>query len=277
MSLLFAIMLAAAAPAAAAPGDSVVPDCEVHKFEAPVTITANGQTKQSKVKICGHIGQNDAQWVDTLKDARAKLEADLKMPLGMKEQVVSALNIEIARLGVAVPKEPAPAAELPLISVPSSAGLSGLSQPVRTPQSTQPLAEYSSLPPMPAPKPQLSAVAAAAAAPPTLPPVRLTFRCMSTNNLAGEGACDLLERETLVTVRADENVPNGTSLRFVRRGDNRAEVELAALKLGQKQQFVLPARVCQGVTGSRVEIQVVRAAGKATQVVDTRGPYELRC
>ena len=32
-----------------------------------------------------------------------------------------------------------------------------------------------------------------------------------------------------------------------------------------------------GVAGSRVEIQVVRAAKGATQVVDTRGPFELRC
>jgi hypothetical protein len=31
------------------------------------------------------------------------------------------------------------------------------------------------------------------------------------------------------------------------------------------------------VSGSRVEIEVVRSTGKSSQVVDTRGPFELRC
>jgi hypothetical protein len=66
-------------------------------------------------------------------------------------------------------------------------------------------------------------------------------------------------------------------LRFVRRGDDRAEVVLVPLRRGQTQRFTLPPRVCQGVAGSQVEIQVVRAAGSSPQVVDTRGPYELRC
>jgi hypothetical protein len=81
----------------------------------------------------------------------------------------------------------------------------------------------------------------------------------------------------LVTVRAEEDLAKGTSLRFLRRGDNRADVDLAALRRGQVQRFALPPRVCQGVTGSRVEIQVVRAIGSSTQVVDTRGPFDLRC
>jgi len=81
----------------------------------------------------------------------------------------------------------------------------------------------------------------------------------------------------LVTVRADEDIARGTSLRFLRRGDNRAEVGLAALRRGQTQRFPLPPRVCQGVGGSRVEIQVVRAVGSSSEVVDTRGPFDLRC
>jgi hypothetical protein len=105
----------------------------------------------------------------------------------------------------------------------------------------------------------------------------MTFRCLAMNTLSADGPCDLLERETLLTVRADEDLPGGTSLRFLRRGDNRAEVELAQLKRGQTQRFALPARLCQGVAGSRIEIQVVRAGKGSPQVVDTRGPFELRC
>jgi len=130
---------------------------------------------------------------------------------------------------------------------------------------------------MPAPLPAMSVAAPGAAAPPPLPAPKLTFRCLSTESVAGEGPCDMLERGMLVIVRADEDIAAGTSLRFLRRGESRAEVDLATLRRGQSQQFSLPARVCQGVTGSRVEIQVVRAAGSKNQVVDSRGPYDLRC
>ena len=95
--------------------------------------------------------------------------------------------------------------------------------------------------------------------------------------MGAEGECDTLERGTVMTVKADEDLPKGTSLRFLRRGDNRAEVDLSPLRRGQSQRFALPAKVCQGVTGSRVEIQVIRATVKASQVVDTRGPFELTC
>src|SRR4029077_4678405 len=110
-------------------------------------------------------------------------------------------------------------------------------------------AEYSSLPPIPAPLPAVSVAALAAAAPPPLPAPKLTFRCLSTESVAGEGPCDMLERGMMVTVRADEDIAAGTSLRFLRRGENRAEVDLETLRRGQSQRFSLPARVCQGVSG----------------------------
>ncbi len=137
--------------------------------------------------------------------------------------------------------------------------------------------QYSTYTPLPAPKPAATAIVGATPGPPPLPALRLTFRCMATNAIGAEGPCDQLEREMLLTVRADENIPAGTSLRFLRRGDDRAEVALVTLRRGQSQRFPLPARVCQGVSGSRVEIQVVRTANSGPQVVDTRGPFELRC
>jgi hypothetical protein len=65
----------------------------------------------------------------------------------------------------------------------------------------------------------------------------------------------------------------------VRRGDARAEIELAQLSRGKSIQFALPDEVCSGVSSSRVEIQVVRRAGSnsAGQVVDSLGPYLLHC
>jgi hypothetical protein len=129
---------------------------------------------------------------------------------------------------------------------------------------------------MPAPLPAVSSVAPARAAP-LLPAPRLTFRCQTTSSLNPEGPCDALERDTLLTVRADENLGGGTSLRFLRRGDARGEIELPALRSGQSRRFGLPPKLCSGVSGSSVKIEVVRAAGGSSQVVDTRGPFELRC
>ena len=274
ISFLFVLALTMASLDDPAPA-AVVPDCDAHKFEAPVTTTANGQTKQSKVKICGHVGQTDAQWVDTLKDARAKVLANLKMPASVKEQIVPALDIEIARLASAKPiATPAPPAASTILA-PLPPATAVLAPPLRASPVTQPPAEYSTLPPLPAP---ISvATVASKPAPPPLPAPRLTFRCMATDSIGAEGPCEELQRGMLVTVRADEDIARGTSLRFLRRGDNRAEIDLANLRRGQTQRFPLPPRVCQGVGGSRVEIQVVRATGNSTQVVDTRGPFDLRC
>jgi hypothetical protein len=147
--------------------------------------------------------------------------------------------------------------------------------PPRSAEPVQPVAEYSALPPMPAPLPPAAAVVGAAALP--LPAPRLTFRCLATDSLAGEVPCDQLQRGMIVTVRADEDLTGGTSLRFLRRGDKRAEVDLGALRHGQSKRFELPPPVCTGVGGSRVEIQIVRTAGKGSQVVDTRGPFDLSC
>jgi hypothetical protein len=84
-----------------------------------------------------------------------------------------------------------------------------------------------------------------------------------------------LERETLLTVRADENMAGGARLRFLRRGDDRGEVELAQMRKGQSRRFKLPAPLCVGVVGSQVEIQILGSS--SSQVLDTLGPYSLRC
>jgi hypothetical protein len=281
MLLPFALLIAAqsveAAPSANADADAeMIAACNARMVEVPVTLTSKtGVPKQSKVKICGKVGQTDADWANTLKDAIAKVQANVRMSPGIKDQIVSGLKLEIAKLPSA-----AVAAASPV--TPPSAGPAQSIVPVAAaplvanPPVTSGPVEYSALPPMPAPLPAAT-VASTKAAPPPLPAPRITFRCLSANTYGSQSACDLLERDTLVTVLADEDLPSGTSLRFMRRGDNRAEVELPPLRRGQSQRFALPARVCQGVSGSRVEIEVVRATKPSSQVVDTRGPFELRC
>jgi hypothetical protein len=269
MMFLFALLVAAQ-PVAASP-EPVVADCEAHQFQTIVHVTVAGKPHSSRVKLCGETGQTDAEWLHTLKDAINKVGANVSMSAEAREQVVAALNVEIARLAPAVAASPPPATAFALRSPSALPPPSLLSSPVGGP------VEYSALPPMPAPKPAATVAVIAANAPPPLPAPRLTLRCLATSTVSAEVPCDLLERDMFVTVRADEDLARGTSLRFLRRGDNRAEVALLQLRRGQSQRFALPPKVCQGVAGSQVEIQVVRAAGSATQVVDTRGPYELRC
>jgi hypothetical protein len=268
MIFVLALALAAAPPS---PTEPIAADCEAHKFETIVHLTVADKPRSSKVKLCGNVGQTDADWLHTLKDAIDKVSVNASMPAAAKEQVITALNVEIARLAPVADVTPPPSS---IVALPPSTGLA-------EPQNLGPPAggaiQYSALPPLPAPKPAASAVAVAAAAPPPLPAPRLTFRCLAMNTVSADRPCDTLERDMILTVRADEDVAHGTSLRFLRRGDNRAEVELTQLRRGQTQRFALPARVCQGVAGSRVEIQVVRTSGAGPQVVDTRGPYELRC
>lgn len=279
---LFALLFAAAEPVsaptgAARPADvatALTGNCSAHKLEVPVTATVRGVTKQAKVAICGQVGQTDAQWVDTLKDARAKVIANPKMPATVKQQITTGLDREIARLAIASPPpvpEPKALAAVPPVANP-------LAPPPPASVGPTPLAEYSALPPMPAPKPAV--VADSNYKPPQLlPRPRFTLRCFNPNDTLGDVECNELVRDMRLTIRADEDLPAGTALRFLRRGDARGDVEVAQLRKGRSERIPLPPSVCAGVGGSRVEIQVLRrGAGAASgQVVDTLGPYELRC
>ena len=279
MFLLFALMFAAAEPVTAdRPTDvatALTANCSAHKLEIPVIATVRGVTKSTKVAICGQVGQTDEQWIGTLRDSRAKVVANAKMSPTVKKQITDGLDREIARLSIASAPAPAPAAKS-VATVPSIVPPLAPPKPLLT--ESGPVAEYSALPPMPAPKPAV--VADANYKPPQLlPRPRFTLRCFNPNDTLGDVECNELVREMRLTIRADEDIPAGTSLRFLRRGDARGEVELAQLRRGRSERVPLPASVCAGVGGSRVEIQVLRrGAGAASgQVVDTLGPYELRC
>lgn len=275
------MLLLAAAPGASSAvkaTETLAASCLDRKFETTVQVAGrDGQPRASKVKLCGKPGQSDAEWLGTLKDAVEKVVLDPKMSKAVKDQLITAFNGEIARLAAIAEAKAQPA---PLLAAPSVAASTIVPPPsaFAAAPGIDKAPQYSTYAPLPTAKPvAATATVAAVSAVPTLPAPRLTFRCTATTTIAADGPCDLLEREMLLTVRAEENVPGGTSLRFLRRGENRAEVALAALRPGQSQRFSLPARVCQGVSGSRVEIQVVRTANSGPQVVDTRGPFELRC
>jgi hypothetical protein len=286
--LLFLAMAATGVPSAGPSGSGVAPkmekllqDCDAHKFETVVNSIVEGKPHQSKVKLCGTKGQDDAAWVNTLKDAVAKVKANDKMPAEIRDQIASALDAEIIRLGtkgasMALVADSAPsiAKAAPGITIASLA-------PRPAPgASTRPLSQdYGSVPPLPEPKAVVATSIGIGSILPSLPPPRMTLHCGSSDDPSVFDSCGTMRTDTILLLRADEQLPAGTSLRFVRRDDNRGQVALASLRSGQTARIPLPHRVCDGVVRSEVQIEVLRkpAASGAEQVVDTLGPYDLRC
>jgi hypothetical protein len=271
-------------PQPAGEARQLVENCDAHKFETVVTDEVDGKPHQSKVKLCGKEGQNDAEWIDTLKDAVEKLNSNSEMRASMRDQIAAALKAEIARLEMksvkAFAANPSGAksdalagiAALPPLPVPKPAQTVMLPPPPKT----APVAlnrDYAALPPIPtnpvAPTRVLAGGAASLAA--ALPRPRMSFICYTPGE--AEGPCTGFTRYTLLTVRAGEDLPAGTSLRFVRDGDPQADVELAQLKKGKSVRMTVPADVCRHVVGGKLELRILRAG----QEVGTDGPYNLNC
>lgn len=219
----------------------LVTDCDARKFETTVEREENGEKQSSKVKLCGKRGQTDAEWIATLKDAAAKIDGNSKMPQNVKDQLGGALKAEIAKLEAATAPPPA--------------------------------AVVAAKPPAPAPTPSaaIAAKTPAVAATPKKP--RLTIRCLAPGENGAGSSCSNLDRATRLSILADGDLSSGTSLKFLRRGDERARLALAPMRQGETYRSKLPPELCAGVASTKVEIQVLGSG----QVVDTLGPYSLRC
>ncbi|HEY6663034.1 MAG TPA: hypothetical protein VIZ66_08925 [Sphingomicrobium sp.] len=271
LGLAAAVLATAGAHAQATDSDAPSADakalidaCNAHRFETIVETEVDGQPRKQKVKLCGKPGQNDADWLATLKDAVDKVAANDQMSASAKGQVITALNTEIRRLSDPLRQN----------------GASGfvLGKPTPVPRPATPAPEYAALPPMPPPKPAVT-VPASAASLPMLGKPRFSMLCRNPGDLAGDGPCTEFVRDTMVTIRAGEDLPAGTSIRFL-RGDATADIALNGLKRGKSLRVALPRAVCSGVGGGRLEVQTVRSGpGVRTieQVVDSDGPFNLRC
>lgn len=270
MLILAAFGLFATAAAAqeepAADLKALAESCDAHKFETTVIVEGS---RGKKVKICGKPGQSDADWLVTLRDSAAKVEADEAMAPDVKDQIAAALEAEIQRLETAATPVVAPVATIDLPQ-----------RPVIVPEATP---QYSSVPPLPAPLPRakpasarpvsgaagLSAAAAAVVEPVVRPD--LSIRCALPRE--SFAACARLERETQLLIRAGGDIAPGTSLRFLRGGDTRAELDLGTLKKGETMREKLPGRVCAGVLRGKVQFQLLNKG----RVAETLGPYALYC
>jgi hypothetical protein len=311
--LISIVMLAslAAAPSAAASkatrksvskaptlAPKLIQNCDAHKFETVVDSLINGQPHQSKVKLCGVEGQSDAEWIETLRDAIKKLDANTDMSGPQRDQIVTAIKTEIARLtilgaGPVLPRRGSAATAVP--QAPLSRDYSTL-PPLPVPRETAPpprdvrrvgaagsetsaavQKDFAQLPPMPAPLPPAAAPAATAVLAPAVP-LRLNFGCDTPGDLSSDAPCAEFERETRVIVHAGEDIPAGTLLEFVRNDHPQAQVALGGLRRGGMLQVVLPAKVCSGFATGKLELRVVRDDGNGVpQPLSSEGPYSLRC
>jgi hypothetical protein len=272
-------------PAASAPSaraEQLMQNCDAHKFETVVRTVVDGRPEQSNVKLCGKEGQSGAEWIGTLKDAVAKLNANQEMPADERSQIVAALNSEIARLeihGAATLTSPSTSkttaldgiSPLPPLPRPGQSAASSL-PPRETPPAT-PLRDYAALPPLPtAPvAPTHVLVGGVGASMPLLPRPKMSLSCYNPGG--AEGPCTGFTRYTLITVQAGEDIPPDTSLRFVRDDDPRADVQLAQVKKGRSMRFAVPVDVCRHAVGGKLELRIVRSG----QEVGSDGPYDLEC
>lgn len=289
----FLALALTAVPAAADTGapsarvKALLQNCDAHKFETTIDVTVDGKPKKSRVKLCGTEGQSDHDWLLTLKDAAAKTGVNAAMPTAVRNQIVAALNLEILRLtSGTLPRSTQNPSALdgisPLPPIPDAPAPSA-SVALPAPRRIEPPAAseaYASLPPLPtAPPPPVQVLAGGATAPiPLLPDPKMRLTCYVPGEV--DGPCTDFGRDTMLTVSAQEDLPSGTSLRFVRNGERSADIELAQLKRGKSERFALPEEVCRGINGGKLEIRVVRSApgaGPDGEEVRSDGPYVLHC
>lgn len=256
---------AAANPEPRAVAKPLAQDCEAHSFETTIQLTGpDGLLKQSKVHMCGTARQSNADWIRTLKDAVAKTSENPAIPKSAKEQIITAVNAEIARLS------------MPALQLPAGSDISKLPKAAANAPEVPLSRDFDELPPLPTassvPPPHVLGPGGAFG-----PTLRLTLRCALVGDEDRPMDCDSIDKDTVMVVRADEAFPSGLDVRFVRNGNSRAEVTLPAMKSGQTASLRLPPAVCAGVVRSRIEIQALGASAPSGSPAGRVGEYDLRC
>ena len=203
----------------------------------------------TKVTLCGDKGASHEQIVRMLEDAARKLEGTTGLAEDRRTALVQQIRGKITELEKA-----------------------RASRTMETPEPSRSSPLVSTVPPLPRPKSGAPAATTASSAL-LLPKPRLSFECYTPGEIGVGGECIVFSRDTRLTVKAGELIQPATSLRFIRNRDFRAEVQIGPMRKGQAKRVTLPQEVCRGVVEAEIEIAVARG----THVVDTRGPYLMRC
>jgi hypothetical protein len=241
-------------------------ECEGEQF----VFAWGAGARPTKVTLCSEKNATPEKIVEMLDDAATKLEQTEGLAEDRRVAIVQQIRSKIAELqgnsSAAVTPEP----EDPLRAARSGPAAVAV-QPSR---------------PAPRPSPSPATVAPLAQKPlsgPALPVLaskpRLTIGCSTGLRSGDAGQCVTIERNTLITVQANEALPSGAaSLVFLRRGTPRGEVALAQMQKGSSYSLRLPRELCSGIMSSRVEIQLLsRNGGESAELIETLGPYPLRC
>lgn len=229
-----------------------VVDCEGEKFVFAWGVGA----RPTKVTLCSKKNATPDELVTMLDDAANKLEQTRTIAEDRREIIVQQIRAKIKEVqskGSAAASAPAPVAAPPAAVAEAPAAVRAVTQPQVALATLQPL-----------PPPPARAL---------LPKPRLSFQCYTPGEVSSGGNCTTLSRDSRLTVKAGEALPAGIGLRFRRNGETRAEVPLNAMRQGQSVRVTIPGGVCRGVVEAESEIEVVRSG----QVVDSLGPYLLRC
>ena len=245
------------APAQAEPTDFDIAKKKVAACEGEKFIFAWGVgARPTKVTLCSDKGATAEQVAAMLEDAANKLEKTASIPEDRRLVLVQQIRAKAEEVKLR-PPETKPSSVAETSSRPSEPVVSAAPQ-------------FSALPPLPAPTKQAPT---AIANRPVIAPPRLAFECITPGEIAAGGPCVTLTRDTVVVVESREPLADQVALRFFRDGSTRGEVTLGAMRKGQSRRLRLPMQVCSGVSTGEVAIRIVRAG----QVVDTEGPYLLRC
>ncbi len=246
-----------------------IEQCQGHKFDTMVQVDPV-RKRSTRVKLCANPGSSDAEWVETLEAAIIQLEAR-DMPIDAKDQVIAELRQEIAKFAVVA--KPATRNQATSTFVGNLGNVGSLTAPTER-------YETSVLPPLPPPIPrkpvQLSAGGSVAAAAAPVPTMRFRVKCLSPGESGAGSTCDYFDSRTVLALSAVEGMEKGSTLRFLRRGEARGEVELAPLAVGKVTRVRLPAELCRGVAFTKVELELLAPSSKRG-VSARAGPYEVKC
>ena len=237
-----------------------VADCEGERF----VFAWGAGAKPTKVTLCSDKGASVDKIVAMLEDAANKLERTASIPEDRRVALVQQIRAKAKE----VRARPVEAAAPPLVQVAPPAF--GQAAPPRAEGSVSAPVEISALPPLPRPAKQAPVPMATR---PLVAPPRLGFECITPGEFGAGGPCVTLSRDTVLIVESRDALPDPVALRFFRDGPTRAEVPLGAMRKGQARRMRIPGQVCSGVSTGEVAIRIVRAG----QVVNSAGPYLLRC
>ena len=231
---------------------TTVSKCGGRQFEASAEGMIGGELKRRRITLCAAPGENDAQWTVRLENAVVWVRAQKDLSDPVKDQLIAELRGEIGKVR-------------------------GQSSALIAPRLPAGDALVATVPPMPPPLPRATLSASSLVALPKLARVPLTIRCLAAGERGAGGSCDRLYTDTVFAVHADATLAKPATLRFLRRGETRAEVPIAALRQGQTVRVKLPSALCNRVTGTVVTIQILARDSTIARAGDEAGPFRLRC